>query len=446
VGTEDIDDRFIDQTYAAIRSSDAVVMTLNMTQPLAESEQRFIETHLRGTGKKVFLVVNKADARSPEQQTEVLDDLRHRFSTLYRSSEVRAEERIFAVSAKTGQGLNDLRERLVHFVTQERLTEMLLVHGAGLRERLMAWSSACRHTLHGYEAKQAGDEARLREAERNLRDLAERLEHDRDRLDDLRDDLASELQARITDLKEKCDRELRSLDQQGASVQVIRTDLARVFSAGIMRLINQLQSHARKELQLRIGKLLGMNELRVDALDEASATALEGVIAKGGTILGGGSIIAGLTSAVLALQTAAATPIPWWGIGGTTGTTLFAGALAPWAIPAIVVGAGAFWGSKKYRETRERQRRETFINSARNDLDQDCSNLEPHLREQLNSYITTSWQQAEERVAQARSALEELIAETDLSTLEARITSIRDEEKRLNGLVQRVDSLLRAVG
>lgn len=445
VGTEDIDDRFIDQTYAAIRQSDAVVMVLNMAQPLAASEQQFIERHLRGTGKKVFLVVSKADSRSVDDQTVVLDDLRDRFGSLYREGEIRSEERIFAVSAKTGQGLEELRERLVRFVTQERLGEILHVHGEGLRGRLAAWSSRCRQTLNDYGTKKAGHDDRLRLAESKLEALADRLEHERDRLDDLRHDLEEELQVQVSDLKDACRKELRSLDLQGGSIQVISTELAMAFTAGITRLTNRLQNQARKELQHRIGKLSNAREFNLEQLGKAGPTVIDDAITYGGQAVGTGSVLAGVTSVGLALQAALATPIPWWGIGGTTTTTLFAGALAPWAIPAILVGVGLFWGSGKYRVTRQRQQREAFIKSARDGLDQDCSNLEQHISEQLSSYITTAWEQAEERVALEREALNRLIAETDLSALETRITTLRDAEQRLNCIARRLDALLALV-
>lgn len=232
------------------------------------------------------------------------------------------------------------------------------------------------------------------------------------------------------------------MDQQGGSIQVIGTDLAMAFSAGVNQLTNELQKHARQKLQYRIGKLASLDDLTLNTLDAEGKTVIEELIANGGKAVGLSATLAGLTATGLALQTALATPIPWWGVGGTSLTTLFAGALAPWAIPAILVGIGLYWGSNKYRETRRRQQREAFIASARTGLDRDCSTLEQHLGAQLNDYITSAWQQAEERVARQREALDGLIAETDLSTLETRITATRDEERRLTDIARRLDDLL----
>lgn len=442
IGTEDIDDRFIDQTYKAIKSSDAVVMTLSMTQPLTDSERRFLEQHLARTGKKVFLVVNKADARSPEEQEMVLKDLNQRFGALYRESEIRVAERIFAVSAKTGEGLETLRERLVHFVTEERLREILQSHGEWLRGRLHIWSMDCRQTLTGYEAKKAGDDDQLRIAGDKLRALAERLHHERERLNDLRIDLAEELSRLISDLRDRCVRELKSLDQQGASVQVIGTDLAMAFADGIAGVTTHVQHSARKALQYRIGKLASIDDPSIKQIDASNTGIPDELISNAGKAAGLGAIAVGGGNVLIALQVAMATPVPWFGLGGTSLTTLFAGALAPWAIPVILVGAAIFWGSGEYRETRKRQKREAWIASARHSLEKDFVAVESHLAEQLDQYIDAVWQQAEQRVAQERKSLEFLIAETDLTTLDTRISTMRSEEQRLNDITRRLDTLL----
>ncbi len=251
IGTEDIDDRFIDETYAAIRQSDAVVMVLSMTQPLTASEQRFIDQHLEGTDKKVFLVVNKADGRSPEGQRKILDDLRHRFSARYRDSQVRAEDRIFPVSAKTGEGLEELRERLVRFVTDERLGEILRSHGAGLQSRLKGWLVVCQGELENHQVKKAGDERRLRETQDGLRALAEGLERDRDRLEDIRVDLEGDLHSQVNDLRRNCERRLQSYQLQASSVEIMTTDFGMFFQNEASEVTDRLQRSATKQLQSR---------------------------------------------------------------------------------------------------------------------------------------------------------------------------------------------------
>ena len=444
IGTEDIDDRFIDQTYAAIRQSDAVVMILSMLQPLTASEQRFIDQHLEGTGKKVFLVVNKADGRSPEGQREVLDDLRHRFSARYRDSQVRAEDRIFPVSAKTGEGLDELRERLVQFVTEERLSEILRGHGTGLRGRLKGWSLGCQRALAEHQQKKDGQEQQLRETQKQLRLLAERLEQDRNRLGDIHEDLERDLRARISDLKSKGDRLLRDFQAQANSVEIMTTDLGMFFKNESTEITANLQRRAAKQLQKRLAAMAGIDALSIEKITAGSENEYGHIIDTLLTASGGTSLAAGGLATLTALTTALATPIPWWA-AGTSSMTVFAGALAPWALPAIIGGIALIFGRRAFQQKWRDQAREKYLNDASRGFDQACTSLESGLKKQLHDYVTQAWGEAEQRIARDRQALEQLIAETDLSAVEAQIAALRQEEQRLTAVQQRLSNLLKEI-
>lgn len=444
IGTEDIDDRFIDETYAAIRQSDAVIMILNMTQALTESERRFIDQHLEGTGKKVFLVVNKADARSAEEQQQVLDDLRHRFSDLYRNNQIRSGDRIFAVSAKTGQGLDELRERLVRFVTDERLSEILRSHGGGLQARLKGWFVECQRALADHQQKKNGQEQQLRETQTQLRLLAERLEQGRDRLEDIRGDLERDLHSQMKDLRTRCERQLQSFQHQASSVQVMSTDFGLFFKNAVSELTDRLQRSATKQLQQRIGALEGIDSATIEqiiAMDQKAVGTNIDILLK---TSGGASVLAGGVATLMALQTALATPIAWWQ-AGTTLTTVFAGALVPWALPAIIGGIFLLFGGDAFKQKWREQAREKFLTDARTGLEKTCASLEAGLNTQLNDYVTLAWREAEQRIARDRQALEQLLAETDLSVVEAGISALRDEAQRLTDVSRQLDNLLAEV-
>ncbi len=444
IGTEDIDDQFIKETYAAIRQSDAVVMILSMLQPLTASEQGFIDQHLKGTGKKVFLVVNKADGRSPEEQREILDDLRHRFSARYRDSQVRAEDRIFPVSAKRGDGLNELRERLVQFVTEERLTEILRGHGEGLRLRLKGWSLGCQRALADHQQKKDGQEQKLRETQKQLRLLAEGLEQDRNRLDDIHNDLEGNLHARISDLRRKGDRLLRDFQAQASSVEIMTTDFGMFFKNEATEVTDYLQRRAAQQLQKRLAAMAGIDAQTIEKIASGSGNESEQIIDTLLTASGGSSLVAGGLATLSALTTALATPIPWWAAGTST-MTVFAGALVPWAIPAIIGGIFLIWGRDAFKRKWREQARIKFLNDASRGFDQACTSLESGLKKQLHDYVTQAWGEAEQRIARDRQALEQLIAETDLSVVEAGISALRDEGQRLTDVSRQLDNLLAEV-
>lgn len=443
IGTEDIDDRFVDATYSAIRQSDAVVMILTMTQPLTESEQRFIDEHLGRTGKKVFLVVNKADARSPEEQREVLADLRQRFSRLYKNSEISAEDRIFAVSAKTGVDLDELRERLVRFVAEERLTEILRGHYAGLAQRLGGWLLTCRQRFADYQARKEGDERQLHEARQKLCALQEDLARQNNQLDNVRDELESEIQEGVRDLRQAGEQKLREFKQINLSEQTIRAELTAFFLDWGERLASRLQRKARTVLQRRIAVMAGIDPTRIQQLDEMTGGSARLAITATGAVASGTAMLAGGAAILSAGQIAAAANIGLWStVGGSTVWTVFAGALVPWALPAVAVGIAVAVATKKGIDHKKAKDHEAFLAQAHESLRQDSTALERELRKQLDDYISRVWADTEKQVNREGQALERLIEQTDLTALEEQMSALRVEESRLTGIYQRLEKLV----
>lgn len=446
IGTEDIDDRFVDATYSAIRQSDAVVMILNMTAPLTESEQRFIDEHLGHTGKKVFLVVNKSDARSPEEQNEVLADLRQRFTRLYQHSEISAEARIFAVSAKTGAGLDELRERLMRFVVDERLTEILRGHYSGLTQRFGVWLLTCRQRLAEHQARKDGDERQLREAREKLQELSESLARQNDQLDDVREDLGLELKDGIQELRRQCEQKLREFRQSNLSEQTIRVELATRFRDESDRLASHLQRKARNILQRRIAVLTGTDPEQIEQLDKATgsgfrlAIAATGTVASGTAIVVGGNAVVGAALAAIGTQTALWTTITGGQLAATVST--FTGALAPWALPVVAVGILVAVATQKVIAHKKTKDRESFLGQASESLRQDSTLLERELRKQLDEYVSRIWEDTEKKVDREGQALERLIGQADLSALEEQMSALRVEETRLMNLYQRLETLV----
>ncbi|MEA3643160.1 MAG: dynamin family protein [Lamprobacter sp.] len=436
IGTEDIDDQFVNATYTAIRQSDAVVMVLTMTQPLTESEQRFIDEHIGNTGKKFFLVVNKADARNREEQQEVLDDLRQRFIRLYQNSHISAEERIFAVSAKDGQGLEDLRERLLHFVAEERLDEIVRYHQTVLIQHLDGWLLICRQRLKEIQAKKDGNESQLRIAREQLRELGEELVRQRDSTTTMQEELHDELKVEVRNILEQGQQKLRDLRLVKLSVDNIRIELADFFRDQCERLSGKLQRHASELLQRRISLLAGINPENLEQLTNLNSDNSRQMLIKTGMVTGGVAALAGGGALIGAVQVATATQISLWGslVAGQSGLAVFASALAPWAIPAVAGGIAIAYSAKKAAEQQKAKDHEAFLIEAQNKIRLDCKILERELGNQLDEYISQVWQQIEKEVEDKGKKLELLIAQTDLITLDTDINSLRCEEQRLSTL------------
>lgn len=442
IGTEDVDDAFVDATYSAIRQSDAVVMILTMTQTLTESEQRFITEHLGRTGKKVFLVVNKADARSPEDQDEVLVDLRERFTRLYQNSEISAEARIFAVSAKTGLGLDELRERLIRFVVEERLAEILRSHITSLQQRLSGWRLICQQRLVEHQARKDGDERQLRTARETLRDLSERLVRETNQLDDVRDELDNEIKKSICELRQRGEQKICEFRQSRLSEQTIRSELAAFFLDGGDQLALQLQSKARALLQRRIGVLAGIDPDQLQKLNKATGIGSQFAVTTG-AVASGAALLYGGAGVLTAAQIAAATPIGLWGslVAGQGALTLFSAALAPWALPAVAAGIVVALATKKWVDVKRAKDREAFLEQASASFRQDSTTLKCKLRKQLKGYVSQIWEDTEKKVECESQALERLIEQTDLRVIEEQMSTLCAEDQRLMGMIQRLENL-----
>lgn len=438
IGTEDIDDRFVDATYTAISQSDAVVMIVNMTQPLTASEQRFIEEHLGRTGKKVFLAVNKADTRSPDEQQEVLRNLHQRFTHLYQNSQVHAEDRIFAVSAKTGLGLDELRERLVRFVAEERLSEILHGHQVSLNQRLTGAILRCQKSLAEHQAKKDGAESQLREARERLHTLGKDLERQYTQLDDVRDDLELTLKDGVRDLRQWGDQALGQFRQGTLGEQTIRTELAILYRDGSEQLAADLQRQARKVLQRRIGIIAGIDPANIEKLNDSSGQGLSRAILATGAV-SGTALVTGGTAVLTAAHIALATTPSWFGSASLW--TLFAGALAPWALPVVASGVALAVATKRAVDRERAKNREAFLEEAKSKLREDISAMEQELRKQMEAYITKIWAGAEKEVKREGQSLEQLIAETDPTALEHHINALLAEKMRLTDIVQQLEKL-----
>lgn len=443
IGTEDINDQFINATYTAIRQSDAVVMVLNMTQPLTESEKHFIREHIGSTGKKLFLVVNKADARSPEEQQEVLDDLQERFIDLYQSTQISAEERIFAVSAKDGIGLEELRERLLHFVADERLGEIVRSHQTGLIQRLEALILSCRQRLTELQTKKDGDESQLRSARNKLQELNVELSRQHDPIENIQEEMHDEIRFGVRDILEKGEQKLQDFRLRKLSIDNIISELSDFFLSEREKLSTKLQRNAQRLLRRRISLVAGINPESLEQLNDLNNKIFHQIFIGTSMALGVSAMIAGGGAVVGAAQIATATNIGIWSswIAGQSGLNIFAGALAPWAFPAIGAGIIVTVAAKKIATQQKEKNYKEVLNEARKNLYLECQNLEREFCKKIDDYIEQSWEKVALNIERESKKLEQLIAQKDLGLIDTEISLLSNKEKRLEMIRKRLADL-----
>jgi GTP-binding protein EngB required for normal cell division len=114
--------------------ADAFILVTSYESPLSEEEDRILQ-RIRFTNKKLFVVVNKQDTVSKEEQKEALAFIAERLGRLALSE----APRIFSVSARQGlqakqsgdcdlldkSGLESFEAELLRFLTEERAQSLL---------------------------------------------------------------------------------------------------------------------------------------------------------------------------------------------------------------------------------------------------------------------------------------------------------------------------------
>ena len=128
-------------------------------------------------------------------------------------------------------------------------------------------------------------------------------------------------------------------------------------------------------------------------------------------------------------------------VAGQSSWTVFAGALAPWAIPAIAVGIAIAYGARKAAAKQQAQEYEALLTEAKNKLQLDCKRLERELGHQVDQYVEQVWQHTEQHIESEGKKLEQLIAQTNPAELDADINQLSAEDARLTAIQQRLAHL-----
>jgi small GTP-binding protein len=114
-GVNDISEQRAEITYGYVPRADAVVFLLDATQILKESERTFLaERVLARSRDKLVFAVAKADLLEPDELRQAMAYARAHLARLV------DEPQVFAISPKTGQGMEALTAHLQHLLRADR--------------------------------------------------------------------------------------------------------------------------------------------------------------------------------------------------------------------------------------------------------------------------------------------------------------------------------------
>jgi predicted GTPase len=444
IGTEDTEERYIQQTYREMERATVVMFLTNVQQAGTDSEKQLLEKYLQATGKKLFFVVTQADVRSPEEQQEVLADFRQRFHTFFAQHGVRVEERIFLTSAKTGQGLPELRQCLVDFVARSRFQELLTQHGKHLQTLLAANQGQLTARLQDYQAKKSGDEIQLREAAQKLKLLDEELNQHADQFEIVKDEVANNTTIQLNDalkrIRDKTQNKLRLASNTYELAQIIQdfvTDLNEttepIMSSLPSQIAQAIGERLRKRCELPDTELWNLRMKQFNSTGWKAARYTAGLGSVSGLALAGYGAWTSLTALMTATTTAANTGIlasAWTALAGGAAVTSTTAALTV-GLPFVVSGAAltllgfglkTAFAKKELEQLRAEQQKETarIFGEFKQNLRQQ---IKTYVNEQVELQLTTIRQETTKQ----RTHLEQTMRQIDMQTLQRQIDTTQQQ-------------------
>jgi len=461
IGTEDTEERYIQKTFAEMERGSAILFLFNMKQAGTGSERDFIEKYMSKTGKKLFIILNRSDQMdSDEERDEVLVDFKKRFQPFFKEHGIRVDDRIFMVSAKTGQGLGELRQRLVDFIANDRIKELLRVHTHQLKQTLDVVTNQAKSHLQDLQKKKNGDEQELREKQKQIEGLEEDLSHREGEIEMMKEELIEEakndLKDKIDDLKDRMTQSIRNADKD--ELQDMITDMLERLARICEQVGKKLQGELRKHLDKAVRRWLhnietdemstGLESLNVNRSGYDAAKLTSGVSGVGGVVLMGlGAIKAfgAYTTTATVLAGQGALPlIGTWFVGGAAAGPILASvtAAAPFIAGGLIFAALGYViyqsmeekGIQHNREQSLKVVKEMFKNSEK----EIRGNIQVYVNEQIDTYVSKLKNEA----SRQKHQLESVIKEKDIQILQRQIDDYLVRENHLNVFLNRLNKLI----
>ena len=454
IGTEDTEERYIQKTFAEMERGSAILFLFNMKQAGTGSERDFIEKYMSKTGKKLFIILNRSDQMDSDgERDEVLVDFKKRFQPFFKEHGIRVDDRIFMVSAKTGQGLGELRQSLVDFIANDRIKELLLVHTHQLKQTLNVVANQVKSHLQDLQKKKNGDEQELREKQKQIEGLEEDLNHREGEIEMMKGELIEQaennLKDQIQDLKNRMSQSIRTADKD--ELQNIITDmldnLVRICERVGKRLQVELSNHLEKAVRkwlhnIEIDEMsAGIESLNVNrsVYDAAKLTGGVGGVGGGSVLMSLGALKA-LTAYVAIAEQGALVSIWAWLAGGTSvilpAAPLIAGGLILAALGYKIYQSMEKKGIQHNQEQSLKVVKEMLKNSEK----EIRSNIQVYVDEQINTYLSG----LKNETSRQKHQLESVIKEKDIQILQRQIVDCSARQNRMNVYLDRLNKLIPA--
>jgi len=463
IGTEDTEERYIKKTFAEMERGSAILFLFNMKQAGTGSERDFIEKYLSKTGKKLFIILNRSDQMdSDEDRDEVLVDFKKRFQPFFKEHGIRVEDRIFMVSAKTGQGLDELRQRLVDFIANDRIKELLLVHTHQLKQTLNVVANQVKSHLQDLQKKKNGDEQALREKQKEIERLEEDLNVREDEIETMKYDLIDQgknnLKYEIDDLKNRMSQSIRPADKD--ELQDMITDmldqLVRICEKVGKKLQGELRTHLDKAVRRWLHNI-DIDEMssRIESLNVNwsvynAAKLTGGVSGVGGSVLMGLGAVKAFTAytmAATALAEQGAVPLFWtWIAGGAAAGPILASvtAAAPFIGGGLILAALGYKIYQSMEKKGIRHNREQSLKVIKEMLKNSEKEIRSNIQVYVNEQIDTYMYKLKNEAGRQKRQLESVIEEKDIRILQRQIDDYSASENHLNVYLDRLNKLIPA--
>ncbi|MBF0159904.1 MAG: dynamin family protein [Magnetococcales bacterium] len=417
IGTESINDQFINQTYDAIDQSAAVVFLTHIRQPLTLDESELIARHFEESGKKLFWVVTKADQLSDQEQQEVMTDLQQRLQSFFKTHHIRNDERLMAVSAKTGQNIDGLRQNLIRFVVQDRMTELLQLHARQLLEKVDRCLQQITQQLSRLETIKKGEQRQIQQLQEQMKALQNDLRQQSDGLQAIQDDITHsarhDLQLALQQIrtglqKELVDGVLNKLSNRNLATRAINDVRIRVTAIEY-----QIEMEIKHGLQQQLHHLCPTIDL-----GQLSTIPVGKEAGAGGAVIGS---LLGVTGA---------------------GTAVAAAMLTVPAIPVVAAGlALALLGKWLFGHSRAKQIHDRYrlIDVLIDQYQQEIStNIAATVAQTMQQQLAWMQQQVDRQIVE----LQQLIDQKDMALIDQQIDRARQTCRRLSDYPHQIRAMM----
>lgn len=478
IGTEDIGDQeYISKTEAEMEKASAVVFVFSAKQAGTATETEFLKKFMANSSKRLFIVINKVDTLdSDEDRAKVLNDFKARLTPIFQEHGIRADDRIFMVSAKMGTGLDELREHLVRFIEKQRIIELVKQHAHLIQCKLEIVSNDIDKNLRDLMRKKEGDIHKLQEIKQKIEYYEEEWITRQSELQNLELELAEKaidnLKNELKQLRNQALRSLENLNRNALSHKL--TETIENLESRCRSIGNQLQSDIRKEFNKKLDNWQWeyadrIHESFSDYVKDYNALSYEEIALKTGkwggaatSVGGGGTLAYGAFNAVSAYVTALSAPVVKIGllsqawtalVGGTTAavTTVApttAAATAAWAAGgafvtgggiALMLGLAAFKILDHVELDKIRAKTEETIKEMIKEVEiKVIKSIQDYTNQQMEKHINTII----DKMVQDKNRLQSIISEDDIAILQSQIDEKSNRKKRVQDALQKLSGLV----